>query len=303
MDCCQPDIPHEHSKKFLLLGSSDHKQQVLADESTKTQKKQLQVLLYSVAKFFTRPWYIPLFPGGVWWIDLSKLQSDPDGLLEFMADCMEIDSGKFQSRDSQTKEMVDYPQNIHQQICQEQHSDTPKVIVYVDDKDQSRFILFREHKNHHLTLKAKLPLEIFKQAQTWFKIMPNDFPKEVWQDSETGKAILSQIREKCQGVTLFIFDHLTFSQEQLQRFWNVMDRLLTELRSVRILLLCRVNICKEIESFDFKCPLKCRVHRLVPISGMNACSLLRQKFCCCCYVYYVFIPIKNNNDNNLEQEN
>ncbi|ETO25784.1 hypothetical protein RFI_11353, partial [Reticulomyxa filosa] len=321
MSCCQPNAPHEHSKKFLLLGEDDHKKKVLHDLPIADGDEPIHPILHevptnfgnrtydsmmkvlgrqddvrnlvqllhpdgfksqdvvvlcapkyvgcttvgqSVAKFFTRPWYTPLFPGGVWWVDLIPL-IDSDRLFGFIADRMgmDIDRGRFQYRDTKTNRMMDYPKEIHDQICAEQYEEAPSVIHYVDEQDQDRYILFRAHKNQEKTLTATLDKEIYAKVHTLFKCSLNEFPKEVWKDRNDGsvqtrriifkpmdeQSILAQIKQKCRGATLFILDHLEYKEDQL-----------------------RSTVYKEIEEFDRlknQWQIDCRPYRLRTITKTN----------------------------------
>ncbi|ETO35848.1 hypothetical protein RFI_01212, partial [Reticulomyxa filosa] len=270
-----------------------------------------------VAQFFTRPWYTPIFPGGVWWIDLRPLV-DPDRLFGFIADRMAvgIDRGRFQYRDPGTNQMMDYPKDIHDQICSEQYKETPNVIHYIDEvHEQDHYILFRAHKYQDQTLHARLEKDIYVHVSTLFKKCSlNEFPKEVWKDHQTGTvqsrriifkpmdepSVLAQIKQKCHGPTLFILDHLEYKEDQLKRFLTTLNSLSNEIHRVRILLICHSNIYKQIEAFDrlrFQYRVDCRVYRLKAISNVDACRLLRIRFA---FHFCVWFTFKERNTNILQ---
>lgn len=262
ISCCAPDVPHQHSDKFLLLPKESTHDEVifpindpcveygpsetlisvgptnvsplaphtkivgraahlstfveLIHPDNHTQivlmygppRSGLSSLGKQIGRFFNRPWYTPLFAGGVWYVQLKSCD-DPNALFSYISAAMKLGNAhrgtySYQIKNTELNTNVTYvynggsgrsgysyhpysdnvQSNIHEALaeCDEEP------ISFIDEQTGIRhYIILDQHKNKKDILQNVLPDEIFHEIMN----RTHNLPLEVYleENSEWNESV------------------------------------------------------------------------------------------------------------------
>lgn len=267
-------------------------------------KVGLTALSLEVGRFFTRAWYQPIFPGGVFRVNLAKCY-DPKTLFLCIAQAMglELLGGAYLYWDSEQQRYVPYRKETQSEILKALSGDNITVPIETVNvlNGESNYILLRgadqEEVRHvvgdaiyrrFLEQRGSLPLE--------FGIHPDDDEKVIVRKIkfiEPNEAeILRSIREYPSSVPnaarplkggaaesekLFIIDHINFPIFKYQEFLQKLKSLCDGVKC-KLLVVCSDKMEPEVLKLQnqFQYIPKILFQRIEPISNEAAFSLLTQ---------------------------
>ena len=339
IECCQPDVPHKHSDKFLLLpkgrNHDDHilsklpavpperiecrpltnipdAKQVIVDRAAQISKLVrwlhpeakpryakdavciygrpkvgLTSLSVEVGRFFTRAWYSPIFPGGVFRVNLAK-SDDPNTLFLQIAQTMGLQSagvhGAYSYWDRETKENVVYDNNTQKKLWKALGGDiTPPIQTVNTQNGEIHWILLREHVRSLETVRHAVPPLIYQRflrlielqnvnsLPMEFGIHPDDSTKVIARHIKfvepDESVLLSLIQsDAVESEKLLVIDHINFPKHTVKHFLQKL-KTLRERVQCRLLLVCSDRLEPEmrVQNQAGFIP-KCKFERISPIS-------------------------------------
>ena len=357
MDCCQPNVPHKHSDKFLLLPKGrNHKSKILCNlpnvpseridcrpptniaaakqrildraghisslvkwlhpENTQRSaidavwiygrsKVGLTALSLEVGRFFTRAWYQPLFPGGVFRVNLAKCY-DPKALFLYIAQAMRLEmvNGTYSYWDSTQKRFKCYDKATQIELLKALSGDTitPPIETVNQENGDTNYILLRQHLNHEEMVRHAVPPAIYQRFLTQKNSLPMEFGfhpedgakvilRKIKFNEPDEREILSSIRsyglrqfgsklhrDAAESEKLFIFDHINFPIHtgKVKQFLQKIKSL-NESVKCKLLLVCSNLIEPEISELQHQHGYiaKSKFQRITPIHRKEAVKLLR----------------------------
>eukprot|EP01083_Nonionella_stella_P021481 59542_1 len=260
----------------------------------------LTTVALQVGRFFTRPWYQPMFLGGVFRINLQNCD-DPNALYSYIAQAMNLHVfGSYSYWDSNGYTLYDdaTQKELHAALSGDDIIDPIQTFRGADDPEH--FIILDQHKNHKDLLKHMLPKLIYSEFEKRKAMLPMEFYIDPHDDTKVRvrrikftppdeEGILEDIKRY--GVEenenknhfefqkLLIIDHINFPTPKIKQFLQKIKRLIENVKC-KLLLVCHDRIQRIIHKIQQRggdLLLKQRLWRIKPITKKDASKLLLEQ--------------------------
>eukprot|EP00484_Ammonia_sp_Unknown_P022892 CAMPEP_0197033530 /NCGR_PEP_ID=MMETSP1384-20130603/11911_1 /TAXON_ID=29189 /ORGANISM="Ammonia sp." /LENGTH=1137 /DNA_ID=CAMNT_0042463347 /DNA_START=267 /DNA_END=3680 /DNA_ORIENTATION=+ len=296
VDFLHPDMPSDHQGDVLFVYGRP--------------KIGITTLALQVGRFFTRPWYQAIFPGGVFRVNLDNCD-DPNYLYSYLAQAMNVRDGTFGTYsywDQQNKQYSPYPQDtqkdLHKQLSGDDIRDPIMFHGFIDEDCNvcypEHYIIMDQHKNHKDTVQGAVPEIIYKEFEKRIRMLPMEFYVDPKDDNKVlvrrikftppeEDRILVDIRKygtnsdeysNFEFQKMFIIDHISFPDAKLKQFMQKIKRLVENVKC-KLLLCCHDTIERKIHRIQQQnvanCMPKHRTWRIQPIQKKDAAKLLLEQ--------------------------